>query len=74
MRESILKRLKYIFDKTNFLRGGGNCVVDSIIRIEDDNFDRCTSDCDCYFYYNAGEVAYIKLCSSLIEEDLREVR
>lgn len=72
MRESVLKRLKYIFDKMNFL--GENCVIDSLMRIEDDNFDRCTSDCDCYFYYNAGEVAYIKLCSSLIEEDLGEVR
>ena len=48
------------------------CVIDSLMRIEDDNFDRCTSACDCY--YGEGGFAYIKLCSSLMEEDLREVR
>ena len=69
---SILKRLKSIFEKMIFL--GKNCAIDSLMRIEDDNFDRCTSDCDCYFYCNAGEVAYIKLCSSLMKEDLGEVR
>ena len=67
---SILKRLKSIFDEMDFI--GSECAIDSLIRIEDDNFDRCTSDCDCY--YDKSGVAYIKLCSSLIEEDLREVR
>ena len=49
-----------------------DCAVDSLMRIEDDNFDRCTSACDCY--YGEGGFAYIKLCSSLMEEYLREVR
>ena len=66
----ILKRLKSIFEEMNFL--GKNCAIDSLMRIEDDNFDRCTSGCDCY--YDKSGVVYIKLCSSLIEEDLREVR
>ena len=45
------------------------CTIDSLMRIEDDNFDRCTSISECY--YDKSGVAYIKLCSSLIEEDLR---
>ena len=48
------------------------CALDTVVRIEDDNFDRCTSACDCY--YGEGGFAYIKLCSSLMEEYLRGVR
>ena len=66
----ILKRLKSIFEEMVFL--GSECAIDSLIRIENDNFDRCTSACDCY--YGEGGFAYIKLCSSLMEEYLREVR
>ena len=67
---SILKRLKDIFDKMDFI--GKNCAVDSLMRIEDDNFDRCTSISECY--YGVCEFAWVKLCSSLMGEDLREVR
>ena len=67
---STLKRLKSIFEEMDFL--GKNCAVDSLMRIEDDNFDRCTSACDCY--YGEGGFAYIKLCNSLMGEDIREVR
>ena len=67
---NILKRSKSIFEEMVFL--GSECAIDSLIRIEDDNFDRCTSACDCY--YGEGGFAYIKLCSSLMEEYLRGVR
>lgn len=70
MRESILKRLKSIFEEMDFL--GKECAIDSLIRIEDDNFDRCTSISECY--YGMCEFAWVKLCNSLMEEDLREVR
>ena len=66
----ILKRLKSICEEMVFL--GSECAIDSLMRIEDDNFDRCTSACDCY--YGEGGFAYIKLCSSLMEEYLRGVR
>ena len=66
----ILKRLKSIFEEMVFL--GSECAIDSLIRIENDNFDRCTSACDCY--YGEGGFAYIKLCGSLMEEYLRGVR
>lgn len=70
MRESILKRLKGIFDEMDFL--GSECAIDSLIRIEDDNFDRCTSISECY--YGMCEFAWVKVCNSLMGEDLREVR
>ena len=65
---NVLKRLKSIFEKMIF--PGNECVIDSIIRIEDDNFNRCTSDC----YYGMCEFAWVKVCNSLMGEDLREVR
>ena len=65
---SILKRLKGIFDKMDFI--GSECAIDSLIRIEDDNFDRCISEC----YYGMCEFAWVKVCNSLMGEDLREVR
>ena len=67
---SILKRLKSIFEKMDFL--GSECAIDSLIRIEDDNFDRCTSISECY--YGICEFAWVKVCNSHMEEDLREVR
>ena len=67
---STLKRLKSIFEEMDFL--GKNCAVDSLIRIEDDNFDRCTSISECY--YGMCEFAWVKVCNSLMGEDLREVR
>ena len=67
---SILKRLKSIFEEMVFL--GSECAIDSLIRIEDDNFDRCTSISECY--YGICEFAWVKVCNSLIEEYLREVR
>ena len=67
---SILKRLKSIFDEMDFI--GSECAIDSLIRIEDDNFDRCTSISECY--YGMYEFACNKVCSSLMGEDLREVR
>ena len=67
---SILKRLKDIFDKMDFI--GSECAIDSLIRIEDDNFDRCTSISECY--YGICEFAWVKVCNSLMGEDLREVR
>ena len=59
----ILKRLKSIFDEMDFI--GSECAIDSLMRIEDDNFDKCTSGCDCY--YDKSGVAYIKLCNPLIK-------
>ncbi len=70
MRESILKRLKGIFDEMDFI--GNECAIDSLIRIEDDNFDRCISTSECY--YGICEFTWVKLCNSHMEEDLREVR
>lgn len=70
MRESILKRLKGIFDEMDFI--GNECAMDSLIRIEDDNFDRCTSTSECY--YGICEFAWVKVCNSLMGEDLRGVR
>ena len=67
---SILKRLKSIFDKMDFI--GSECAIDSLIRIEDDNFDRCISTSECY--YGMCEFPCVKVCNSLIEEYLREVR
>ena len=67
---SITKRLKSIFDEMDFI--GMECAIDSLIRIEDDNFDRCTSISECY--YGMCEFAWVKVCNSLIGEDLREVR
>ena len=67
---SILKRLKGIFDEMDFI--GNECAIDSLIRIEDDNFNRCTSISECY--YGMCEFGWVKLCNSLMEEDLREVR
>ena len=67
---NILKRLKSIFEEMDFL--GKNCAVDSLMRIEDDNFDRCTSISECY--YGVCEFARVKVCNSLMVEDLREVR
>lgn len=67
---SILKRLKGIFDEMDFI--GSECAIDSLIRIEDDNFDRCTSISECYC--GMCEFAWVKLCNSLMGEDLREVR
>lgn len=58
-----LKRLKSIFEEMGFL--GNECAIDSLMRIDEDNFDRCTSACDCF--YGEGGLAYIKLCSSLIK-------
>ena len=66
---SILKRLKSIFDEMDFI--GENCVIDSLIRIEDDNFDRCISISECY--YGMCEFARVKVCNSLMGEDLSEV-
>ena len=48
------------------------CIIDSLIRIEDDNFDRCTSTSECY--YGICEFAWVKVCNSLMGEDLRWVR
>ena len=70
MSMSILKRLKSIFDEMDFI--GSECAIDSLIRIEDDNFDRCTSISECY--YGICEFAWVKVCNSLMGEDLREVR
>ena len=70
MRESILKRLKGIFDEMDFI--GNECAIDSLVRIEDDNFDRCASTSECY--YGICEFAWVKLCNSLMGEDLSEVR
>ena len=70
MRESILKRLKGIFDEMDFI--GDECAIDSLIRIEDDNFDRCASISECY--YGMYEFAWVKVCNSHMGEDLREVR
>ena len=67
----MLQKLKTVLEDSKNYRFE-ECVIDSLMRIEDDNFDRCTSACDCY--YGEGGFAYIKLCSSLMEEDLREVR
>lgn len=67
---SILKRLKSIFEEMDFI--GSECAIDSLIRIEDDNFDRCTSISECY--YGVCAFAWVKLCNSLMGEDLREVR
>ena len=67
---SILKRLKGIFDEMDFI--GNECAMDSLIRIEDDNFDRCTSTSECY--YGICEFAWVKVCNSLMGEDLRGVR
>ena len=69
MRESILKRLKNIFNDMDFI--GKECMIDSLIRIEDDNYDRCVSVSECY--YGMYEFARIKVCNSLMEEDLRGV-
>ena len=51
---------------------GNECAIDSLIRIEDDNFDKCTSISECY--YGMCEFAWVKVCNSLMGEDLREVR
>ena len=67
---SILKRLKSIFDEMDFI--GSECAIDSLMRIEDDNFDRCTSISECY--YGMCEFAWVKVCNSRMGEDLREVR
>ena len=67
---SILKRLKGIFEEMDFM--GNECAIDSLIRIEDDNYDRCTRNSECY--YNIYEFAWVKGCNSLMGEDLREVR
>ena len=67
---SILKRLKGIFDEMDFL--GSECAIDSLIRIEDDNFDRCTSISECY--YGMYEFACVKVCNSHMGGDLGEVR
>ena len=66
MRESILKRLKSIFDEMDFL--GSECAIDSLIRIADDNFDRCTSISECY--YGMCEFAWVKVCNSLLWEKI----
>ena len=67
---NILKRLKSIFDEMDFI--GSECAIDSLMRIEDDNFDRCTSISECY--YGMCEFAWVKVRNSLMGEDLREVR
>ena len=48
------------------------CALDTVVRIEDDNFDRCTSTSECY--YGICEFAWVKVCNSLMGEDLRWVR
>ena len=67
---NVLKRLKGIFDEMDFI--GSECAIDSLIRIEEDNFDRCTSISECY--YSMCEVVWVKVCNSLMGEDLREAR
>ena len=62
---NVLKRLKSIFEKMIFL--GNECVIDSIIRIEDDNFNRCTSISECY--YGMREFAGVRVCNPLIKLD-----
>ena len=66
---SILKRLKSIFEEMDFL--GSECAIDSLVRIEDDNFNRCTSISECY--YGVCEFGGVKVCNSLMGEDLSEV-
>lgn len=74
MRESILKRLRGIFDEMDFL--GSECVIDSLVRIEDDNFNRCTSISECYYCVHdfPGEqiLSNVRVCNPLIK--LYEVR
>ena len=65
------ERLREILEeRKNFMRT--ECLVDSLLRIEDDNFDRCTSISECY--YGMCEFAWVKVCNSFMGEDLREVR
>ena len=67
---STLKRLKGIFDMMDFM--GNECAIDSLIRIDEDNYDRCTSSSKCY--YGMCDFACTKVCNSIIETYLRELR
>ena len=68
---NILKRLKSIFDEMDFI--GSECAIDSLMRIEDDNFDRCGSNHvgGCYYCVHdfPGEqiLSDVKICNPLIK-------
>ena len=67
--KEIKEKLKDILGRKYFIFG--ECMIDSLIRIEDDNYDRCVSVSECY--YGMYEFACIKVCNSHMEEDLKEV-
>ena len=54
------------------------CIIDSLIRINEDNYDRCRCNCasNCYYcmYYFPSEIILsdVKICNPLIK--LYEVR
>ena len=74
---NILKRLKSIFEEMDFI--GSECAIDSLIRIEDDNYDRCGSNHvgGCYYCVHdfPGEqiLSDVRVCNHLMGEDLSEV-
>lgn len=75
---SIIKRLKSILDEMDFI--GMECAIDSLMRIDEDNFDRCSGNHvgGCYYcvhdFHGKQILSYVRVCNSRIGEDLREVR
>ena len=73
---------KLIINRVEFLLEGleEECIIDSLIRINEDNYDICRGDCasNCYYcvYYFPSETIFSdgRVCSSLMGEDLMEVR
>ena len=49
------------------------CIIDSLIRINEDNYDRCRGTCasNCYYcmYYFPSEIIHsdVKICNPLIK-------